>query len=131
MTAVAAPPRPWAPPRHERLSVFMRGLELEAEIGVHPHERGRVQPLRVDVEAELAPGPVTGMSDTLNYETLRALALALADRGHIELVESYADDLAAAVLRNTAALRVRVRVEKPEALAGAQAAGVEVWLSRG
>ena len=131
MTAVAAPPRPWTPPRHERLSVFMRGLELEAEIGVHPHERGRVQPLRVDVEAELAPGPVTGMADTLNYETLRALALALADRGHIELVESYADDLAAAVLRNTAALRVRVRVEKPEALAGAQAAGVEVLLSRG
>ena len=131
MTAVAAPPRPWAPPRHERLNVFMRGLELEAEIGVHPHERGRVQPLRVDVEAELAPGPVAGMADTLNYETLRALALALAGRGHIELVESYADDLAGAVLRNTAALRVRVRVEKPEALAGAQAAGVEVLLSRG
>ena len=126
-----APPRPWAPPVREALRVFMRGLELEAEIGVHPHERGRAQPLRVDVEAELAPGAVEAIADTLNYETLRALALALADRGHIELVESYADDLAGAVLRNTAALRVRVRVEKPQALAGAQAAGVEVVLSRG
>ena len=131
MSALHAPPRPWSPPVREGLRVFMRGLELEAEIGVHPHERGRAQPLRVDIEAELAPRPVETIADTLNYETLRALALALADRGHIELVESYADDLAGAVLRNTAALRVRVRVEKPQALDGAEAAGVEVVLSRG
>lgn len=127
----SAPLRPWSPPRTEALRVFMRGLRLEARIGLHPHERGRTQPLVVDVEAELAPAPVEDIGGTLNYEVLRALALALADRGHIELVETYVQDLAAAVLRNTAALRVRVRVEKPLALEGVDAAGVEIVLSRG
>ena len=61
---------------------------------------------------------------------LRALALALAARGHTELVETYVQDLAAAVLRNTPALRVRVRVEKPQALDGADGAGVELVLLR-
>ena len=109
----------------------MRGLQLEAEIGVHPHEHGRRQPLVVDIEADLAPGPVHGISDTLNYEILADLARALAGRGHIELVEAYAQELAAAVLRNSAALRVKVRVEKPQALEGAAGGGVEVVLARG
>ena len=111
--------------------MFMRGLRLEAEIGLHPHERGRTQPLVVDVEAELPPARVDGIAGALNYEVLRELALALAARGHTELVETYVQDLAAAVLRNTAALRVRVRVEKPQALEAAAAAGVELVLSRG
>ena len=109
----------------------MRGLRLEAEIGLHPHERGVTQPLVVDVEAELAPQGVEGIGDTLNYETLAALARALAARGHLDLVETYAQELAAAVLRHSAALRVRVRVEKPRALEGAAAGGVEVVLARG
>lgn len=141
--ATAAPPgaptrasaradaRAWSEPRAEALRVFMRGLRLEAQIGLHPHERGRTQPLVVDVEAELPPVRVDGIAGALNYEVLRELAIALADRGHTELVETYVQDLAAAVLRNTAALRVRVRVEKPQALDGAAGAGVELVLARG
>lgn len=109
----------------------MRGLRVEAEIGVHGHERGRTQPLLVEVEAELVPGRVGTIADTLNYEVLAELARALAARGHTELVETYVQDLAAAVLRNSAAMRVRVRVDKPEALPGAAAAGVELVLERG
>ena len=113
------------------LVVFMRGLEIEAEIGVHPHERGRTQPLRVDVTVELPPRRVAAIADTVNYELLAEYARALADRGHVELVETYAQELAAALLRETGAARVRVRVEKPQALPGAAAAGVEVELARG
>lgn len=110
--------------------MHMRGLRLEAEIGVHPHERGRTQPLVVDVACDLPPAFVGGMDDTLNYEVLAELARALAGRGHTELVETYVQDLARAVFHNTAAVRVRVRVEKPDALPGADAAGVELILLR-
>lgn len=110
--------------------VFMRGLELEAEIGVHPHERGRSQPLVVDVEVTLTPREVAHIGDTVNYELLARYARALAGRGHIELVETYAQDLARAVLRETGGLSVTVRVEKPQALEGAGAAGVEMRLDR-
>lgn len=110
--------------------VFMRGLRLDAQIGVHPHERGRSQPLVVDVEVTLSPREVAHIADTVNYEILSRYARALAERGHIELVETYAQDLARAVLRETGGLSVTVRVEKPQALEGAQAAGVEVRLVR-
>ena len=116
--------------RIDGFRVFMRGLRLEAEIGVHPHERGRAQPLTVDVEVALSPREVAHIGDTVNYELLRDYARALAARGHVELVETYAQDLARAVLRETGGLEVTVRVEKPEALDGAQAAGVEVRLVR-
>lgn len=116
--------------RLESLKVLVRGLEIAAEIGVHPHERGRPQPLIIDIELELAPEPVRHMADTINYEILAETARALAAKGHVDLVETYAQDLAAAFLKLPRALHVRVRVEKPQALAGARAAGVEVAACR-
>jgi len=113
------------------LRVFMRGLALEAEIGVYPNERGRAQPLIVDVEVELAPRHVGALGDTLNYEKLAGAARRLAAEGHIDLVETYAERLAAACLNDPQVTRVRVKVEKPQALPGATAAGVEIVAERG
>jgi dihydroneopterin aldolase len=107
------------------LTVFMRGLTVEAEIGLYAHERGRRQPLRVEVEATLGAHAVAGLSDTLNYELLAANARRVAAEGHIDLVETYVQRLAAACLEHPLVARVRVRVEKPEALQGA-VAGVEM-----
>lgn len=112
------------------LTIFVRGLAIEAEIGVYRHERGRAQPLVVDVEVAIAPGAVSHLHETLNYETLAAKARGLAAEGHIELVETYAQRLAEACLDDPRVLRARVRVEKPEAISGAQAAGVEATAVR-
>lgn len=112
------------------LTVFVRGLSLAAEIGVHAHERGITQPLDVDVTLELTPGPVEHLSDTLNYEIVRAAALDLVAQGHMELIETFAERLGAACLTDPRVRSVAVRVEKPGALRGAQAAGCEVRLSR-
>jgi dihydroneopterin aldolase len=116
----------------EALSVFVEGLRLDAEIGLYAHERGRRQPLSVDVELRLTP--LAGAADihaTVNYETLAAKARALADAGHVDLVETFAEHLAAACLEHPRAISVRVRVRKPEAIASADAAGVELTARRG
>ena len=42
-----------------QLSVFVEGLTLDAEIGLYDHERGRTQPLSVDIELALTPAPST------------------------------------------------------------------------
>ncbi|WP_254063041.1 dihydroneopterin aldolase [Caulobacter sp. S45] len=118
------------PVRTEALSVFVEGLALSAEVGLYPHERGRFQPLSVDVELYLSPAHVAGISGTVNYETLVDKAKALAASGHIELVETFAERLAAACMDHPRAQRVRVRVRKPEAIAGADAAGVELTAVR-
>lgn len=114
-----------------RASVFVRALTVEAEIGVHAHEIGRRQPLIVDVELQLAHGGSTHLADTVDYETIAERARELAARGHIGLVETYARRLALACLEPPQVRRVRVRVEKPGALAPhAEAAGVEIVIDR-
>jgi dihydroneopterin aldolase len=112
------------------LKVFVRGLHVDAEIGVYPHEKGRTQPLTIDIELELLPRDIRSIRDTVNYETLAASARALATGGHVDLVETFAEDLARDCLADPHTLSARVRIEKPLALEGAEAAGVEVTLRR-
>ncbi len=114
----------------QSLKVFVRGLAIEAQIGVHPHERGRSQPLVIEVELDLAPAPVGGIRDTVNYEGLAERARALAAEGHMDLVETFAERLARACLADPRVRRARVRIDKPEAIASAAAAGVEVVIVR-
>jgi len=111
--------------------VFVTGLKVQAEIGVYRHEIGRVQPLVVDVELDVPSAGSERLSDTLNYETILAAARAIAGQGHIELVETFAERLAAACLEDSRVTKARVRVEKPLALApDAVGAGVEITVVR-
>jgi dihydroneopterin aldolase len=122
---------PNTPHRLTAASVFVRGLAVEAEIGVHAHEQGRRQPLLVDVELAIAHGEGWRLADTLDYEKILAHAREVADSGHIGLVETFAWRLARACLAEPRVVRARVRVEKPMALAPhAAAAGVEITLER-
>ena len=112
--------------------VFVRGLQVDAEIGVYDHERRRTQPLIVDVELDIAAGGWRHLADTVNYEHVASAAKAIAASGHIGLVESFAWRLAEACFEEPRVLRARVRVEKPQALApDAAAAGVEITAVRG
>ncbi|CAN5175206.1 dihydroneopterin aldolase [soil metagenome] len=129
MTAVAAFPNPDAP-RLEGLTVFVRGLRVEAGIGVYDHEHGRLQTLVIDVTLELGAHTVERLGDTVNYETVAAGARAIVAAGHVGLVESFAERLALDCLKDGRVRRVVVRVEKPGALDGAEAAGCEVAYAR-
>lgn len=116
--------------RMEALTVFVRGLTVEAGIGVHDHELGRLQPLVIDVTLELTPAPVERLGDTVNYETVAAAARAIVAAGHVGLVETFAQRLALACLADEQVRRCRVRIEKPGALQSTAAPGCEVVLSR-
>jgi dihydroneopterin aldolase len=115
----------------EQLRIFVRGLTLSAEVGVIPHEYGRRQPLVVDIELELEPRSVEHITETVSYAAIMAKAKTLAESGHFNLVETYAERLARDCLEDDKVRRVRVRVEKPQALApDAAAGGVEVVVAR-
>ena len=113
-------------PRREGLTVFVRGLRVEAGIGVHDHEQGRLQSLVIDVELDLGAAAVDRLSDTVNYETVAEAARAIVAAGHVGLVETFADRLALACLEDSRVRGARVRVEKPGALADTEAPGCEV-----
>lgn len=111
--------------------VFVRALKVEAWIGVYDHEHGRRQPLVIDVELDIAASHCERIGDTVNYETIGQAARSIADEGHIDLVETFAERLAQACFADARVTRARVRVEKPLALAPhAAAAGVEITAVR-
>ena len=112
-------------------TVFVRGLSVSARIGLYRHEQGREQPLIVDADLEIETAGWSHVSDTVNYERVGVHARAIARAGHIGLVETFAHRLAVACLAEPRVFRVRIRVEKPLALAPhAAAAGVEIMLAR-
>ena len=112
--------------------VFVTGLQVQVEIGVHRHEIGRVQPLIVDVELDVPTGSSDRLAETVNYETILRAAQDLAAQGHVDLVETFAHRLAARCLEDVRVTRARVRIEKPLALAPhAVGAGVEIVVERG
>lgn len=132
-----AAPIPFSPPEGQQTSriaattVFVRAMRIDAQIGIYDHEHGRTQPLIVDVEMTIDAVEFENIADTVNYEAILNKAREIAIAGHLKLVETYAHRLALACLQDPLARRVRVRVEKPEALApGADAAGVELVVER-
>jgi dihydroneopterin aldolase len=109
--------------------IFVRGIIIEAEIGLYDHEHGRTQPLIVDVELEMAASGFERLADIINYEHVPQWVREVAAQGHTNLVETFAEQVALACLKEPRVLSARVRVDKPQALAPA-IAGVEVTLRR-
>ncbi|MBW0151226.1 MAG: dihydroneopterin aldolase [Phenylobacterium sp.] len=111
--------------------IFVSTLRVDAYVGIYAHERGRSQPLVIDVELDAAVAGAEHLSETVNYELVAEAARSLAASGHIGLVETFAEMLARACLADPRVTRARVRVDKPQALAPhAASAGVEVVLVR-
>lgn len=104
--------------------VFVKGLRVEAAIGIYDHEHGRTQPLIIDAIFDLDRHDIHSLKDTLNYELVGRIAREFIDRGHIKLVETLAEDMAQALVALPHVRRVEVSVIKPEALSDADQAGV-------
>jgi dihydroneopterin aldolase len=128
----------FAPDAERRLRlVFVRGLALQARLGVYPHEKAAPQRVIIGVELavedEAAPASV-GPDDlrrVVDYErVVRAARAAVAD-GHTLLVETLAERIALAALADPRVLRARVSVEKPEAFPDAATVGVVIERMRG
>jgi 7,8-dihydroneopterin aldolase/epimerase/oxygenase len=113
--------------------VFIRDLALDAHIGVHRHEHGRTQPIRVNVDlavAETAERTGDRLEDVVCYQAVADRIRAIVARGHVKLVETLAEMVAQACLEDPRVLSARIRIEKPDALPGASSVGVEIERTR-
>lgn len=113
--------------------VFIRDLALDAHIGVHRHEHGRSQPIRVNVDlavAETAGRVDDRLADVVCYEAIARRIRTIVAEGHVKLVETLAEYVAQACLEDARVLAVRVRIEKLAALEGAASVGVEIERTR-
>ena len=112
--------------------VFVHDLVLDIEIGVHHHERGATQRVRFAVDVDLTPAAHALDDDigrTFDYDTIISGIKAIVARGHINLVETLAEDVAHHCLAHPRAARVTVKIEKLDKEPGA--VGVEIARTKG
>ena len=118
--------------------VFLRDLVLLASIGVHAHEHRAPQRVCINVclvvEDETArAGDVVGPDElgrVVDYERLAGRVRDIVSTGHIRLVETLAERIAATCLQDRRVIRARVRVEKLDVFPDTVSAGVQVQRSR-
>lgn len=117
--------RPAAPDR-----IIVNGLVVDAHIGVHDFERDAPQRVRFDVEVETVDDYADRVRTTGNYvsyaDVVEFVQARAAAGDHVELVETWAEDVATFALRNDLAQAVRVTVQKLDIFDAAEGVGVTI-----
>ncbi|MBL4870044.1 MAG: dihydroneopterin aldolase [Robiginitomaculum sp.] len=121
-------------PYHSNTKIFVQNLEVQASIGVHPHEYESTQPIIISVELDMGAMPAPDddrLAETLDYALVAQIAAEFAQEAHVQLVETLATRIANWALdTDKRVIACTVRIAKPHALINAEFAGVEIHLSR-
>ncbi|MBL6959125.1 MAG: dihydroneopterin aldolase [Rhodospirillales bacterium] len=109
--------------------VFIRDLVLPCSIGIHSHEKSTDQRVRINLDLAVDENgqPIDdNIKNVICYEQLADGVGDIIGRGHVNLVETLAENIAAMCLKDRRVLSARVRVEKLDILEDAQSVGVEI-----
>ena len=110
--------------------IIVNGLVVDASIGVHDFEHEAPQRVRFDIAIDTVDdyadrvrttGAYVSYADIVEYVMTRA-----ASGEHVELVETWAEDVAAAALRNELAQAVHVTVQKLDIFDSADGVGITI-----
>ncbi len=112
----------------KQLHVFIRDLVLEASVGVYPHEHTAKQRVRINIDLGVDDDEAgqDELSRVVDYEAVATRVRAVVGAGHVRLVETLAERVAATCLADPRVKLARVRVEKLDVFADAVSAGVEI-----
>lgn len=109
--------------------VFVRDLEVNAIVGVHEHEKTGPQPLRISINLtvrELPGAAQDRLEHVVCYEDVVRKVQDICEDGHVNLIETLAERIAASCLADARVHAVRVRVEKPNAFEECASVGIEI-----
>lgn len=125
------PPNPLLE-QHRRL--FLKGLSVDAHIGIHDFEKGKSQKLLIDVDLYVLLSQSRPQSDALeevvDYDFIRQVVMQRIQRGHIHLQETLCDELIDLLLAHPKVMAVQLSTRKTEVYPDCEAVGVEVFKSK-
>jgi dihydroneopterin aldolase len=109
--------------------LFLRGMEIMVNIGVHGFEREAAQRMTIDVDLYVPLAVSTPRRDkldeVLDYDFIRRSIFQRIEQGHIELQETLCDDLLAVMLARPEVRAARVCTAKRDVYPGCDAVGCE------
>ena len=133
---VPVAPLPVSPGRDEATGHYrirITDLVLPASIGIHDHEKQSPQRVRINVNlkvAEYGRHIDDDIATVVSYEGIVNGIREIIARGHINLVETLAEEIAALCLEKSPVVFARVGVDKLDVVPDAAAVGVEIERSR-
>ena len=111
--------------------LFLRDYEIYINIGVHDFEKKAEQRVTLNVDLYIPLAMNTPAQDELDevvdYDFMRETIKGLASHGHIQLQETFCDEIVAAMLLHPKVLAARVSTAKPDVYPDCHSVGVEVF----
>ena len=110
----------------------IRGLTLNAQVGVYEEEKHYPQRLLLDLElvVQLTDSSPDKISQVVDYGALASSIRTLALQQHTELLETLAEQIAQLCLRDLRVTRVDLRLEKPDIFSDADGVGISLSIVR-
>ena len=109
--------------------ISVRGLVVACFIGAFEEEKNRKQRVRFHVEVSVYPSQHRGSDDVnhvVSYDLIVEAIHSVTGEGHINLVETLAERVAARCLAHRRAAKVQILMEKLDRLEGGASLGVEI-----
>jgi dihydroneopterin aldolase len=109
--------------------VFVRDLEVMAVLGIYEQEKLAPQRVIINIDLSVVEGATAvadDISNVVSYEIVVKKVDAIIAQGHVNLVETLAELIAAACLRDKRVVAARVRIEKPDIIPNARSVGIEI-----
>jgi (5-formylfuran-3-yl)methyl phosphate synthase len=110
--------------------VFVRDFVVSAEIGAYDFERALRQRVVFDVEALVRRAGAHGddMRSIFSYDVILDSIRLVVGRGHVDFVETLAEEVAAVLLQHSRVHSVRINIRKLDVIDGA--VGIEIRRER-
>ena len=113
--------------------IFLNDFLIQASIGVYKHEKEITQPLRINIIAKVK-NPKNINDDNLQsvvcYNQISKKIKKIIESGHTILLEKLAEKIFQECFKNKRIETMKIRLEKLDAIQGAESAGIEVERSR-
>ena len=114
--------------------LFLRGMAVQAQIGIHDFEKTAPQRVLIDVDLYVSLAGSTPHDDRIDevvdYDFIRAVVHERVARGHIGLQETLCDDVLNEILMHPAVQAAQVSTRKPDVYPDCDAVGVQTFKSK-
>jgi dihydroneopterin aldolase len=117
----------------EQRRIFLRGLKVKADIGIHDFERGNPQALTIDIDVWLDPiggGFADEIEHTLDYDTIRTGVVELVRARRYNLQETLVHAILDLCMAQRDVVEARVSTAKTEVYPDVDAVGYEATRTR-
>tara|TARA_B100001778_G_C18293555_1_gene496461 strand:- start:279 stop:647 length:369 start_codon:yes stop_codon:yes gene_type:complete len=109
--------------------IFIKDLELDMFTGIYEKEKQNAQRviINIDIEVQSNKGKtLSGIKDVLSYEDITNEIQSLSKSRHFELLEEFCEEISAICLKDSKALNVMIRAEKPDIIENTSSVGVYI-----